>query len=221
MDCTSLPTIDINTETGVGYARLQKWTPGTGYTSYEWTGEGVAEAWDWEGIDNKWLTSGSEEIATVDVSKGEGFWLWLDPAEVSESITITVSGQVPSDGTVTVPLVAGYNLIANPFPVAIDIQNLEFSNLPTIDVNTESGMGYARLQTWTPGTGYTSYEWTGEGIAEAWDWEGIDNKWLTSGSEAVAENVMIPAGASFWLWLDPQTPNLSANVSVTFTNPMP
>ena len=215
MDATNLPTMDVDTETGYGFARLQTWDPKAGYTIYEWTGEGIAEAWEWEGIDNKWLTVGSGDIAEVEVASGEGVWLWLDPEVVSENITITVAGEVSAEASKTIPLVAGYNLIANPFPKAIGIQDITFNNLPTMDVDTETGYGFARLQTWDPKAGYTIYEWTGEGIAEAWEWEGIDNKWLTVGSGDIAANVEIPVGGSFWLWLDPTNPG--ENVSVTFT----
>ena len=219
MDATVLPTIDIDTETGEGYARLETWTPGSGYSTYEWTGSGVAEAWEWDGIDNKWMTVGCGEVAEVSISQGEGFWLWLDPTEVSSPVSLTIAGQVSTNENVVVPLVAGYNLVANPFPVEIDIQSLAFSNLPTIDIDTETGEGYARLETWTPGSGYSTYEWTGTGVAEAWDWDGIDNKWMTVGCGEIAEDVTIGVGKGFWLWLDPSYSGLSDNISVTFTNP--
>ena len=92
---------------------------------------------------------------------------------------------------------------------------LDGTNLPTMDVDTETGFGFARLQKWHPISGYTTFEWTGEGLAEAWEWEGIDNKWLTMGSADIADNVEIPVGGSFWLWLDPANPG--TDVSVTFT----
>ena len=215
-----MPTLDKDSATSEGYARLQKWDPTGGYTIYEWTGEGIAEAWEWPGIDNKWMTLRCGDVATVATGKGEGVWLWLDPSEVKENVTLTVKGQVPDDTTVTLPLVPGYNLIANPFDVSIDIQNIAFSNLPTIDVDSATSEGYARLQTWDPVGGYTIYEWTGEGVAEAWEWPGIDNKWMTLRCGDIAEGVEIPAGASFWLWLDPAYAGLANNVSVTFTNPM-
>ena len=216
-DCSVLPTIDIDTETGEGKARLQKWN-GRGYDIYEWTGNGVATAWEWDGIDNKWMTIGCEAIATVSTDVGEGFWLWLDPTEVSDPITLTVKGEVLSDTTIAVSLNSGYNLISNPFDVSINIQDMSFSNLPTIDVDTETGEGRARLQRWN-GRGYDIYEWTGDGVAAAWEWDGIDNKWMTIGCEAIAENVVIAPGEGFWLWLDPSYEGLSSNVSVTFSNP--
>ena len=219
-DCTSLPAMDPDTETGEGFARLQTWTPGEGYTIYEWTGEGLAEAWDWEGIDNKWMTESAGDVAVVQISNGQGFWLWLDPNAVDQNKPVTISGQVLTNETTTVSLVAGYNLIANPYPNAIDIQDISFSNLPSMDPDTETGEGYARLQTWKPGEGYTIFEWTGDGLAEAWDWEGIDNKWMTESAGDVAEDVLIGVGESFWIWLDPTCPSLSGNVSVTFTNPI-
>ena len=141
------------------------------------------------------------------------------------SVALAASAaEVTSDNVVgytKLTLKPGYNTISAQFmPVGetaiSDILSvMDATNLPTMDVDTETGYGFARLQTWDPKAGYTIYEWTGEGIADAWEWPGIDNKWLTVGSGDIAANVEIPVGGSFWLWLDPTNPG--ENVSVTFT----
>ena len=124
-----------------------------------------------------------------------------------------------------ITLQPGYNAISAQFvPVgASDIADIldvaDCSSLPSMDPDTETGEGYARLQTWAAGS-YTTYEWSGEGLAEAWDWDGIDNKWMTVGAGDVAENVTLGVGEGFWLWLDPTCPSLSDNISVTFSNPV-
>jgi len=124
-----------------------------------------------------------------------------------------------------ITLKPGYNAISGQFvPVGAetvsDILSIaDCTVLPSMDPDTETGFGFARLQTWDPTGGYTTYEWTGEGIAEAWEQPGIDNKWMTVGAGAVAENVLIGVGDSFWLWLDPTCENLSDDISAVFTNP--
>ena len=175
MDATKLPGLDVDTEK-FG-ATVQVWN-GAGYTSYGWSGE-VGDA----DLDNTWLTL-SWDAANVDAAKGTAFW--LNSTTASE---VTFSGEVASEDSITVDVAAGYNLIANPFPETISIQDIDAASLSPLNVDTEK-FG-ATIQIWN-GSGYSTYGWSGE-VGDA----DLNNKWLTLSWDVATATIDI--GTGFWI----------------------
>jgi hypothetical protein len=83
----------------------------------------------------------------MDLGKG----VWLVAANAGE---ITVAGEVTEDNTYTIDVVEGFNLISNPFPCAISVQNIK-CDLTGLDDNGEY---QTTMRLWT-GNGYTIYGW--------------------------------------------------------------
>lgn len=178
---------------------LKAWT-GLGYDIYGWVaaGEGTANGLpEW---DSKWVLEDQSAVAAVDVVAGNGFWI-----QTTAPATITMMGEVSSSNTYSVAVSAGFNMIANPFPMEISIQSVQSTDLAGLDANV---LPQSLLKTWT-GLGYDIYGWVaaGEGTANGLpEW---DSKWVLEDQSAVA-NVTIGVGQGFWI----QT---TAPATITFT----
>ena len=102
----------------------------------------------------------------------EGSAAWL--AGAASSVTI-MSGDVPLAASVGVPVVAGFNLISNPYPVALAIGNIDLSSFTGGEqVYIFNGSAYVSY------TYYAGYGW----------YDGLGNP---------GEPVTIPVGQGFWL----------------------
>ena len=166
---------------------MRVWT-GTGYTTYGWldgddgSGVGLPE-WD-----NKWAVYNMSSLATEDMDLGKGVWL-ITP----KACTITVTGEVATGDTYTVDVVEGFNIIANPFPCEISVQNIQ-TDLAGLDANF---MYQTTMRVWT-GTGYTTYGWldgddgSGVGLSE-WD-----SKWAVYNMSSLAD-ATLRVGEAIWL----------------------
>ena len=195
LDATNLP--GANPDTGVGVARLQKWT-GLGYTTYEWAGDILADEWEWPETENQWMTVLSADIASVKLEKTDGVWLNLANSQ-EDPITIISYGEVFKD-PVSKELRVGNNLLSNPYPVKINLQDLAvLSGVP--GANPDNGIGMVRLQLWT-GLGYSTFEWAGDTLADEWEWPETENKWMTVLSADIATGVIIKENQGFWVSLN-------------------
>ncbi len=169
----------------------------TGYVTYGWldADDGTAnEVPEWN---SKWILYSMEDIATVPTPVGEGYWI-----KSTGTPTITFVGQVPdgdtgSNNTKTLQVSAGYNLIANPFPCAINIQNIQSATLPGL---SQEGAFQTMIRLWGgEENGYVTYGWldADDGTEnEVPDW---NSKWILYSMEDLA-NVTIGVGEGFWLY---------------------
>ena len=157
---------------------LKLWA-GTGYDDYYLLTE------DMDGKQNVWSGDGffAAEDVTVDLAKGAFL-------KVKNNCTITVAGQVADGSSMNVPLNPNaYNLIANPFPIAFDINGNKVAWADAL-IGGEEDQG-PNLKLWA-GTGYDDYYFLAE------DMDGKQNVWSGDGFFA-AEDVLVQPGSGFWL----------------------
>lgn len=109
-----------------------------------------------------------------DVLVGEGDGVWLQGGTAAAELLI--AGEVPSAGSITNTLVAGFNMVANPYPVAMTLGELPADSLSDEDV----------VFTWD-GSTYTKYTY----FTAAPGW--FDNLF------APADDVEVAVGDAFWL----------------------
>lgn len=183
---------------------LRVWN-GRGYDYYGWSGTSGTDVLDDSTLDNKWLNGDLEEPTDETVSAGGGFWI-----KAGSAGTMTISGEVPSGATIETPLIAGFNLVANPFPVTVKLS--EFgqldSSFPGFDAE---GNFAAELRTWN-GRGYEYYGWSGTSGTDILDDSSLDNKWLNGDLEE-EEDTFISVGNAVWIKTD-------AAGKITFTSPI-
>ena len=180
---------------------MRVWT-GNGYTIYGWSGGSGTEYLEDATMDNKWL---NEDLELVDDVADAGFGFWI---EAGETGTITISGEVPSESSIETPLVAGFNLLANPYPGAVAIPN--FGQLDSSFAGFDGEGTFATtMRVWT-GNGYTIYGWSGTSGSEYLEDSTMDNKWLNEDLELVEET--IPFGTAVWI-------EAPASGKITFSAP--
>jgi hypothetical protein len=99
---------------------------------------------------------------------------------------------VSSKDTYTVDVVEGFNLIANPFPCAISVQDIK-TDLAGVD---EEWMYQTTMRIWT-GTGYTTYGWfdADDGtLGEMPEW---NSSWLLNDMSDIAK-ATLKVGEAIW-----------------------
>ena len=202
---------DEQTDTLTWNAKFQTWT-GSGYSNYFWTGSVGGELFEDNDYNNVWVVGeyGEGGIADVAPEVGDGIFLWTS----ATGVTLTQAGEVPTNTTKVVSLNRGYNLICNPFPTAINIQDIAFDGLPDMeyDEQTDTLTWNAKFQTWT-GSGYANYFWTGSVGGELFEDNTYNNVWVVGeyGEGGVAD-IDIEPGDSFFVWI-----RTDSDVTATFT----
>ena len=141
------------------------------------------------------------------IACGQSVWFRCQSA-----CTITVAGQVVEVDTTVATLAGKYNLIANPFPTALRINDsTKIDWVGAGLVGTTSNTTAPEIQTWDPEAaaglgGYTHYYFFSSSQPS-----GITNFW---GTNRVKNNynadLALPVGAGFWL-------KYSGNTDLTFT----
>jgi hypothetical protein len=138
-------------------------------TLITWNGSGYAPYTYYIGYG--WYDVGGAEANDVVIPSGSSFWVRNNGAATD----VVLSGDVPMADSITNTLVEGFNLIANPYPVALKLSDIPTASLSEEDVLFAwNGSGYA------PYTYYIGYGWYDVGGAEA-------------------NTVEIPVGQGFWL----------------------
>ncbi len=122
---------------------------------------------------------------------GAGVWIKAEKAG-----SITISGQVVNSD-MTVSLVQGFNLVANPYPQAVDVA--KFGTLDSTFAGYDSDYSYAtEMRVWDPARqSYVYYGWSGTSGTDIDDDPSYDNQWLDSATEITTET--IPFGAAVWI----------------------
>ena len=166
------------------------------YVYYGWAGTSPGDIDDMAELNNTWLDQLTEETTdTVDV--GQGFWVKAGTAG-----TMTISGEVPSEnnipaGGLVVNLVQGFNMVANPYPMAVPVST--FGQLDAAMSGYDTDYVYATdLMMWDSSKqDYVYYGWAGTSPGDIDDMAELNNTWLDQLTEETSDT--IPAGACVWI----------------------
>jgi len=144
---------------------------------YVWNGSGYTEYTFFleDGLGGNWYDGGFANANAVVLDKGDSVWLKAGSSEA----TPIMSGEVPSADSVTNSISAGFNLIANPYPVALALDDIDLGGVADLDV----------IYVWN-GSGYTEYTYFLE--------DGLGGNWYDGGF-ANAGGIQIPVGTGFWM----------------------
>jgi len=166
---------------GTYATELMVWKNGN-YTTFGWSGSSPSEYMEEPSLDNKWLDLNLEEDSNAFLDAPDAVWI-----KAATAGTVTVCGQVPTNDVVTIPLSAGYNMVANPFPKTVRVADFgELSaNLAGFD---DEGTYATELMVWKNGN-YTTFGWSGSSPSEYMEEPSLDNKWLDLNLEETEDTV--------------------------------
>ena len=170
------------------------------YTTYGWSGSSGTDVLEDSSFDNKWLNNDLEETDD-ELDAPDAVWI-----KAATAGTVTVCGQVPSESTVTVPLAAGYNMVANPFPKTVKVADFGVLSANLIGFDDE-GTYATEMMVWKNGN-YTTYGWSGTSGTDVLEDSSLDNKWLNNDLEETDDTVDFGHG----VWIKAATAG-----SITFT----
>ncbi len=180
--------------------QMEVWT-GTGYDFYGWAGTSGTDVDGDASLDYTWTDMDAEAVDGV-IPVGEGFWIKAEKAG-----TITLLGEVVSQD-VTVDIAAGYNIVANPYPVDVRVTN--FGKMDNTFEGYNSAYKFTTtMEVWT-GTGYDFYGWAGTSGTDVDGDASLDYTWTDMDAEET--DAVIPAGTSVWI----KAPHSG---TITFTAP--
>ena len=179
--------LDIQNITISNFTDTQDWmkiyTPGVGYETYYY-GALVKDYETFEDDGLGWSVGDALRAKGVTLDPGQGFWI-----NTQKDTVITIAGQVKMTDSETVELAADkMDIIASPYPVNTDIQNISIAN-------------YTDTQDWmklyTAGVGYQTYYYG----ALVKDYETFEDDGLgwSVGDALRAQGVTLNPGQGFWI----------------------
>jgi hypothetical protein len=167
--------------------------PTTAATIYKYTGAGFESAWlvDFPGnpLDGKWMGATGPSTMITDGQTG----YYVQNSGVADAVIL---GDVNVADTTDISLVAGYNLIAYPYPVTLAVNGGNFVSL------TDGATGSTN-----PTTADTVYKYTGAGFESAWlvDFPGnpLHDNWM--GATGPSTMSLDPGVGFYYMALNPFT----------------
>ena len=152
------------------------------YTTFGWSGTSGTDVLDDDTLDNKWLNRDLEEDIVPTLESYDAVWI-----KAGSAGSVKVYGQVPTNDTITVALVPGYNMVANPFPKTIKVADFGTlsANMAGFD---EDGNYETLMMVWKNGD-YTTFGWSGSSGTDVLDDASLDNKWLNRDLEETDDTV--------------------------------
>ena len=180
---------------------MKVWKNGN-YTTYGWSGSSGTDVLGDPALDNKWLNDELEEDVEASLAAEDAVWIKAEKAG-----TVLISGEVPTNNTVTVPLSIGYNMVANPYPKTVSVSDFGVlsSNMEGFD---DGGSFATEMKVWKNGN-YTTYGWSGFSGTDILGDSSLDNKWLNDELEIETEAV-VDFGHGVWI-------KAASAGSITFT----
>ena len=144
------------------------------------------------GGDGKWVKSTEAAVSTKTMPAGTPFWYVAK--NYATPYTITVAGQVLSTDESQTPLNVTYQLIANPYPCDLPLNN----GIPYIDGMTKSNAasGADNIQIMDDDGNYATY-FMCNGLKGKGTVTGGDGKWVKD-SESVVSTAVLPMGKGGW-----------------------
>ena len=177
---------------------------GTDYTYYGWSGSSGTDLLDNADLDNQWIDT--TELAPVDeeMKPAQGFWIKSETGG-----TITLSGEVPTADTIQADVGIGWNMIANPYPGAVLVEN--FGTLDSTFAGFDAEGNFPNEMRVWDGENYAYYGWSGNSGSSLLDNPDIDNKWIDTTELAVTDD-KIEFGKAVWI-------KASSSGKITFSKP--
>ncbi len=139
-------------------------------------GVGLAGVWGWfedEGLEGAWYNIDDESIIDETLTRGKAFYITTEDT----SAHILSSGSV-NVSPLTIPLAVGVNVLGNPLPVDVNIQDVKVSGA-------------------TPGGFNTlihQLDSNGVALPGAWGWfedEGLEGAWYNIDDESLIEETLV------------------------------
>lgn len=186
INTTQLTSCDEN---GVNGDYINTWNMSIGNWGAAYQYINASAGWG-EGYENTWMSN--DEPVNPIVDPGAAFWLYA----VNDIPALQFAGQVAS-GTINYTLTGGsMNLIANPFPTSL---NLNDSSVVTIANKTscdENGLNGDYINTWNSAIGNwgTAYQYIN--ASAGWG-EGYEDTWMSNDEPC---DTVIHAGTGFWYY---------------------
>lgn len=141
-----------------------------GAVVYKWNGAGYDVATFYEGFG--WFDAGFNPKDDVLIAQGEAVWLQGG----ASTVDVITSGEVPMADSITNSLaVASISMVANPYPVAMTIDDIPLTNISEGDI---------------------IYLWNGSGYVVATYYAGFG--WFDAGFNPLG-TTPIAVGQGFWL----------------------
>ncbi len=174
-------------EDGFYATEMMVWANGD-YTNYGWSGSSGTDVLEDSSLDNQWLDLQLEAVDSQ-LDKGMAFWV-----KAGSAGSIMLLGEVPT-GSVTIPLAAGYNMVANPLPGDAPVATFGTlsANMAGFD---EDGFYATEMMVWANGD-YTNYGWSGSSGTDVLDDPSLDNQWLDLQLEKTTD--IVQAGHAVWI----------------------
>jgi len=206
--------VGFDWELGEGGDQMYLWDAGAqGYaTIYTYAGDTVPEAITTElgyDLSGQWMDG---DMLPVSVPLDIGSGVWIQSSALAA--TVTLAGEVSSNETVTVSLGPQLNLVANPYPAALDVNSATYTGLVGFD--WDLGEGGDQMYLWDDSAqGYaTIYTYAGDSVpAEITTELGYDlsGKWMDG--DMLPVSTPIPVGGAMWIQ------STTTSGSVTFYQP--
>ena len=155
---------------------------GNGYTDFIYSSDAADD-----NAEANWA-SGEDTFtpADLDIARTDGFWFYKRGSET----TAVLAGEVANDDK-TVEVVAGYNMIANPFAAALPLKNLVAS---TSFVAGESADEADTIMVWN-GSGYNDYIYSSDAADD-----NADANWASGEDTFTPVDFSIDPGHAFWFY---------------------
>ena len=168
-------------------------------TTLYYTGDTATEEMTEEGaVPGTWFDLG-DSYATSDYvfKNGDAFWVLSSGANA----TVTIAGEVPTE-TDSISIVPGYNMIGNPYPKAVAVNDLfTITGLTGVDWTWETEAGDT-LTIWDPVNKIysTTLYWTGDTATPEMTEEGAEPAtWFDLGDTYSTATTVIPVSGAFWI----------------------
>ncbi len=173
------------------YATVLKVWKNNNYTTYGWSGTSGTTVLEDSSYDNKWLNDQTEIDDTASLAAEDAVWIKAEKAG-----TVLVAGEVPTNTVVTIPLVVGWNMIANPFPKSVKVSTFGVlsANMEGFD---EDGNYATVLKVWK-NNNYTTFGWSGTSGTKILEDPSYDNKWLNDQTE-IDDEATVDFGHGVWI----------------------